>query len=65
LSRVLKVTGGFAMLLVGVVGWILPVLPGWPFAIAGLVVLGREFRWARSTLEWLKKRFPRKKSETK
>ena len=60
--RVLRITAGFALLLVGIVGWLLPVLPGWPFVIPGLILLGREFHWARRTLEWLQKFHPRKSS---
>ena len=62
--RWLRVTGGFALLLVGLVGWVLPIIPGWLLVIPGLIVLGREFLWARKTLDWLKKFRPQKSPET-
>ena len=58
--RWLRIGGGFVMLLVGILGWLLPVVPGWPFVIPGLILLGREFHWARRTLAWLKNRMPKK-----
>lgn len=51
------------MLLVGLVGWLLPIIPGWAFVIPGLMVLGREFHWARRLLAWLKARLPAKSPE--
>lgn len=47
------------MLFVGVAGLILPIMPGWIFVIPGLVVLGREFHWARRLLNRLKKFHPK------
>lgn len=34
----------------GVVGVVLPVMPGFVFFIAGLIVLSREFAWAERAL---------------
>ena len=60
LKRWIRIIGGFAMLGVGTAGWLLPILPGWVFFIAGLVVLSTEFHWARKALQWLKNRLPKK-----
>jgi uncharacterized membrane protein YbaN (DUF454 family) len=61
--RVARIGGGLALLIVGLAGWILPVIPGWPFVIPGLILLGEEFHWARRTLAWLKKFKPKKKKK--
>jgi uncharacterized membrane protein YbaN (DUF454 family) len=37
---------GTFLVLVGIAGLVLPVLPGWLLIIAGLAVLRREFGWA-------------------
>jgi uncharacterized membrane protein YbaN (DUF454 family) len=37
---------GTLLVLVGIAGLVLPVLPGWLLIIAGLAVLRREFGWA-------------------
>lgn len=60
MKRWLRIVGGVAMLVVGLAGWVLPIVPGWLFVIPGLMLLGREFHWARKTLQWLKNRLPKK-----
>lgn len=60
MKRWLRMAGGVVLLVVGLLGWALPILPGWLFVIPGLMILGREFHWARKTLEWLKNRIPKK-----
>jgi uncharacterized protein len=42
--------GGWIFLILGVAGLILPVLPGAPLLIAGLVLLSADHRWARNCL---------------
>jgi uncharacterized membrane protein YbaN (DUF454 family) len=56
---------GWALLATGIAGLLLPFLPGIPLAIAGLVILSREYAWAAKLIEALGKRFPRlaRKSE--
>jgi hypothetical protein len=46
---------GFALVLLGLAGLVLPVLPGWVFIIAGFAVLAREYAWARSALEFARR----------
>jgi len=57
LKRWLKIIAGFAMMLAGVAGWMLPVIPGWALFIPGLILLSKEFRWARRLLAWLRSHF--------
>lgn len=42
---------GTALIAVGTVGLFLPVLPGVVLIASGLAVLGRQYRWARKTLD--------------
>lgn len=44
-------------MLVGIVGLILPVMPGWIFVIPGLLILGDYFPPIRRLVEWAKARF--------
>ena len=60
MKRWLRIVAGMSMLVVGLAGWLLPIVPGWLFVIPGLMLLGREFHWARKTLAWLKNRLPKK-----
>ena len=45
---------GAAVLGVGVLGTVLPVLPGFPLILLGLAILSLEFTWARAWLVRLK-----------
>lgn len=48
---------GVALILVGVAGTVLPILPGPILVIAGLAVLATEYVWARRALEMARRRF--------
>lgn len=47
---------GFVLVLGGLAGLALPILPGWLLIIAGLAVLGTEYTWAQRTLDTAKAR---------
>ena len=64
LKRGLRVTAGLVLVVLGLLGLALPIMPGWVFVIPGLMILGREFHWARRLLDWLKHRVPRKSPES-
>lgn len=49
---------GWAFMLLGVVGLLVPVLPGMLFLIAGLLILSTEYLWASHILTKLTSRFP-------
>jgi uncharacterized membrane protein YbaN (DUF454 family) len=59
LGRFFKFLGGIGLCLLGVIGWILPIMPGWPFMIAGLVILADFFPPLKRWLDWAKARFER------
>jgi hypothetical protein len=46
---------GFTLVVVGLAGLLLPVLPGWLLIIAGFAVLSREYSWARSGLSFARR----------
>ena len=46
--------GGWILVVLGVAGLMLPVLPGIPLLIAGLVMLSADYRWARNFLRRVK-----------
>ena len=54
--RLLRIVGGFVMVLVGIVGLILPIMPGWIFLIPGLVMLSEHFDWAKRLVVWAKEK---------
>jgi uncharacterized membrane protein YbaN (DUF454 family) len=57
LKRAIRIIGGFSMIAAGIAGWLLPVIPGWALFIPGLILLSREFHWARRLLNWFRSHF--------
>lgn len=47
---------GTAVLVTGLAGLLLPVLPGWLLIASGLALLGTEFSWARKLVERARRR---------
>lgn len=65
LKRCARIVAGIILLIAGVIGWLLPIVPGWPLIIPALMLLSHEFHWARRLLAWLKSKFPKYVSENK
>lgn len=61
MQKTLRIIGGFALVVVGVIGIIMPVMPGWIFLIPGLVMLSDHFTWAKRTLKWAREKVEGKK----
>ena len=59
LQRFLFLSAGWLCLLIGLIGGLVPILQGWPFGIAGLLILSREYEWAHNLLHKLRARFPK------
>lgn len=55
--RYIRIGVGFALLGMGVVGLLLPVVPQIPFLLGGLLLLAREYHWARRLLDWAKRKW--------
>ena len=51
-----KIVGWF-FIAAGLLGLVLPVIPGIPLLIAGVVTLSTQHRWARALMLWMKRRF--------
>jgi uncharacterized membrane protein YbaN (DUF454 family) len=56
MSGALRQAGGVALIVVGIIGCILPVMPGIPFLIAGAAMLGTDHVLVRSVHRWLRKK---------
>ena len=54
---IIRIVSGVALLLVGVVGLILPIMPGWVFIIPGLMILADYFAPAKRLLDWAKAKY--------
>jgi hypothetical protein len=62
LVRIGRIAGGSVLLLVGIAGLALPVLPGWLFIIPGLGLLSFDVPFAARLLERVKDRIPQDES---
>ena len=49
-KRVAVTIAGFALVLAGIAGLILPIVPGWLLIIPGLALLATEYVWAQRLL---------------
>ena len=54
--RIALVMLGTVLVLSGVIGLLLPIVPGWLLIIPGLAILATEFVWARRLLDTAKEK---------
>lgn len=54
LRKLFRIALGLAMIAVGIVGLILPIMPGWVFIIPGLIILADYFPPVRRLVNWAK-----------
>ncbi len=54
MRAIFRIASGIGLVLVGVIGVILPVMPGWIFLIPGLVILADYFPPVRRLVDWAK-----------
>jgi hypothetical protein len=54
LKKVAKISSGILLVLIGIAGLILPIMPGWVFIIPGLIILAEYFRPIRRLVDWAK-----------
>jgi uncharacterized membrane protein YbaN (DUF454 family) len=54
---ILRIVSGIGLLLIGIAGLILPIMPGWVFIIPGLMILADYFRPVRRLLDWAKAKY--------
>lgn len=57
--RIALLTLGWALLVLGFVGGLLPVVQGWPFGVAGAAILYVESRWVQRKLRRWRQKHPR------
>lgn len=52
--RILRIMLGFLLVLVGIAGLLLPIMPGFIFLIPGLVILSEYYPPLKRLLDWAK-----------
>lgn len=58
MKRLLLIVTGWVFIVLGIAGLFLPVLQGILFLVVGLLILSREYAWARNLLTRFEQRFP-------
>ncbi|MFQ5926375.1 MAG: PGPGW domain-containing protein [Terriglobia bacterium] len=53
---VLRLAAGIFLTLLGIIGFLVPIMPNLLFLIPGLILLGTHFRWARRLLDYVRGR---------
>jgi len=56
LRRILRLATGIGLVILGIAGLILPIMPGWVFLIPGLIILSDFFPPVKRVLEWAKRK---------
>jgi uncharacterized membrane protein YbaN (DUF454 family) len=56
LNHVVRHLWGWVLVIIGIIGLIMPIMPGWIFLIPGLIILSDYFAWARRLTEWAKRK---------
>ena len=59
LQKLLYSGTGWLCLLIGVIGGFIPVLQGWIFVLAGVMILSREHEWVHDLVQKFKLRYPK------
>ncbi len=59
LKRWSLIGAGWLCILIGIAGGFIPILQGWVFILAGLVILSTEYVWAHKLISRLLHHFPR------
>lgn len=56
MRKIFRIAAGMGLVLLGIVGLILPIMPGWVFLIPGLVILADYFPAVHKLVLWAKKK---------
>jgi hypothetical protein len=52
----IRAIGGVSLIVVGLLGLVLPIIPGVPLLLAGVAILGQDHPLIRPALAWLRRR---------
>ncbi len=63
MRKTLRIFSGIGLVIVGIAGLILPIMPGWVFLIPGLVILAEYFPALRRLVDWAKRVYEKQKSK--
>ncbi len=56
MRAILRIAAGLGLVILGIIGLILPIMPGWLFLIPGLLILADHFPAVHRLVQWAKKK---------
>jgi uncharacterized membrane protein YbaN (DUF454 family) len=56
LRKTIRVSTGVGLVILGILGLILPIMPGWVFLIPGLLILSEYFPGVKRLVDWAKRK---------
>ena len=57
MRNTLRITLGFLLVIIGLIGGLIPIFQGWVFGIPGLVILADYFPPVKRMLDWAKSKY--------
>ena len=57
MRHTLRITLGFLLVIIGLIGGLIPIFQGWVFGIPGLVILADYFPPVKRILDWVKSKY--------
>ncbi len=54
MRHTLRITLGFLLVIIGLIGGLIPIFQGWVFGIPGLIILADYFPPVKRILDWAK-----------
>tara|TARA_B100001027_G_scaffold208427_1_gene173701 strand:+ start:1492 stop:1683 length:192 start_codon:yes stop_codon:yes gene_type:complete len=55
-----RITLGFLLVIIGLIGGLIPIFQGWVFGIPGLIILADYFPPVKRVLDWAKSKYENK-----
>jgi uncharacterized membrane protein YbaN (DUF454 family) len=62
LRAVTRIATGIVLVVLGLIGWLLPIVPGWPLLIPGLLILSDYIPPLRRLVDWAKAKIMKEKT---
>ena len=63
MRKTLRILSGLGLVIIGIIGLIMPIMPGWVFLIPGLVILAEYFPPVQRLLDWAKRMYEEQKNK--
>lgn len=63
MRAILRISFGIILVLLGIAGLILPVMPGWVFLLPGLMILAEYFPPIQRLVDWAKAKVEKAKTQ--